>query len=246
MKKINILFLLALILSFPSLYSEENGSEYIIKKDIGEIARGLYEISPGIYEAAVSRTRQEHLEQRDIFMEEVLPTALGFRDAYLAGNMDEFLKYFSNEYYDFLIENYNVRLKEGELPIKSRKKAYEIYKRDILNCNEPSFVDKICDFWKGRKESIKNRVKIIVSTYGSINPKFSIGGMAVAFVELDNNNAKAPYSKEFSFIRENGKFKIIDTLFPDRPDVRLCVFCYYEDGEESVRWLFNAITKANE
>lgn len=245
MKNLKILFYIVFFILSFSIQSDEKEPEYKIKEDIGEIARGVYEISHGVYEGGVSRSREEHIKFKDILTKEVMPVVLKFRDSYLSGDLDAFLDNYSKEYYDDLIWKY--KFKKTKKPIKSLKEIHEAYKNDILSCTEPKdFRYELCEFWKNRENAIKNRVKIVFSTYDSTNPKFKIGGIAVAFVELDNNNLQEPRSKEFQFVREKGNFRIVSTVFPDRPDIEFCVFCYYENGEESVRWLFNSIKQANE
>ncbi|MDI7188033.1 hypothetical protein QMM42_17840 [Leptospira santarosai] len=247
MKKLKVLSCILSIITSPALYSDTKEVEYEVKKDIGEIVRGIYEIAPGVYDVGGSRSRQDHLNQLKVFNKEILPDVLKFRDAYLTGDLEGLLGSLSDEYYDKLKVNYNSRKKKGEALIKSRKEMREIYKREVLTCTEDKDLGfGLCDFLKNRENAIKNRVKIIISTYGSTDPKYKIGGLAVAFVELDGNNPDHPYSKEFQFVREKGKLQIVDTLYPDRPDIELCVFCYYESGEESVRRIFNSIKQANE
>ncbi|MDI7208855.1 hypothetical protein QMN03_18540 [Leptospira santarosai] len=243
MKKLKVLSCILSIITSPALYSDTKEVEYEVKKDIGEIVRGIYEIAPGVYEVGGSRSRQDHLNQLKVFNKEILPDVLKFRDAYLTGDLDAFLDYYSKEHYDDLMWKYKFRKKK----VKSIKEMREIYKNDILSCVEPKdYGYELCEFWKDRNNAIKNRVKIIISTYGSTDPKYKVGGLAIAFVELDGNNPDHPYSKEFQFVREKGKLQIVDTLYPDRPDIELCVFCYYESGEESVRRIFNSIKQANE
>lgn len=238
-----------MVLAFLSLsaFPKEKEVEYKLNKEVGEIAPGVYEIAPEIYEIGTFGQGWDERERKKILIKEVLPDVLRFRDAYLTGDLDKFLNHLSDEYYDYLKVNYNSRKKKGEALIKSRKEMREIYKREVLTCTEDKDLGfGLCGFLKNRNNAIKNRVRVIVRTYDSTNPKFKVAGMAVAFVELDNNNLQEPRSKEFQFVREKGKFRIVATVFPDRPDVEFCVFCYYGSGEEAVREMFNSIKQANE
>ncbi|MDI7167022.1 hypothetical protein QMM42_17755 [Leptospira santarosai] len=245
MKRFKILVCMVLAFLSLSAFPKEKEVEYKLNKEVGEIAPGVYEIAPEIYEIGTFGQGWDDRERKKVLNKEILSDVLKFRDSYLTGDLDTFLDYYSKEYYDDLIWKY--KFKKTKKRIKSLKEIHEAYKNDILDCMEPKdYRYELCEFWKDRENAIKNRVRVIVRTYDSTNPKFKIGGMAIAFVELDGNNPNHPYSKEFQFVREKGKLRIVATVFPDRPDIEFCVFCYYESGEEAVREMFNSIKQANE
>ncbi|EMY77211.1 hypothetical protein LEP1GSC060_1956 [Leptospira weilii serovar Ranarum str. ICFT] len=244
MKRLKVfIYVLCIFTSYLLLYSESKEVEYEVKKDVGEIVRGIYEIAPGVYEIGGSRSRQDHLDRLKVLKKEILPNTLEFRDAYLTGDLDKFFSYFSEDSYRPLIENYNGYLeKEGKPLIKTTKELFSVWKQDILDCRAKALVYDLCDFWKDRNSAIKNRVKILIGTYETGKFKNNIAAFVVAFVELDNNNPEHPYSQEFAFVKVKGKFKVFD----NRRENELCVFCYYQSGEESVRAIFNSIKQANE
>lgn len=61
-----VLFCIILFLLSFSAWSDEKREKYEVKNYIGEIKRGIYKISPGVYEGGVSRSREEHIKFKDI------------------------------------------------------------------------------------------------------------------------------------------------------------------------------------
>ncbi|EMO14596.1 hypothetical protein LEP1GSC165_2399 [Leptospira santarosai str. CBC523] len=236
MKQFKILVCMILVFLSFSVSPKEKEVEYKLNKQVGEIAPGVYEIGdfgPGL----------DDIQREKVLIKEILPDVLKFRDAYFTGDLEGLLGSLSDEYYDKLKVNYNSRKKKGEILIKSRKEMREIYKREVLTCTEDKDLGfGLCDFLKNRENAIKNRVKILARTYESEKFKNHIAAFVIAFVELDNNNPGRPYAQEFAFVKEKGKFKVFD----NRQENELCVFCYYQHGEEMVKDIFNSIKQANE
>ncbi|WP_061250041.1 hypothetical protein [Leptospira alstonii] len=247
MKLLKNLFL-SLILLFALFGDEKTNAQEELKFEEG--APGIY-VDDGEFYAGWKRLGREKVVTKEAFS-----VITKFRDTYFAGDLDKFFSYYSEDSYRPLVENYNGYLeKEGKPLIKTTKELFSAWKQDILACRAKELVYDLCTFWNNwRKDVFQNRIKVLITFNADGNDfiyrkengkpvvdrfsKTNVGAFVVAFVNLES---KIPVSQEFTFVKEKGKFKIFD----NRKEGALCVFCPYENGEESVRNIFEALKRQN-
>ncbi|AVV79451.1 hypothetical protein [Leptospira santarosai] len=238
--------LLFCMIFFILFRSERVSAQEELKFD--EVLPGIY-VDDGEFYAGWKRLGREKVVTKEAFS-----TISNFRDAYFSGNLDNFFSYYSEDSFRPLIENYNIYLKkEGRPLVKTTKELFFVWKHDILACRAKELVYDLCTFWNSwRKNVPQKRIKILVTFNADGNDfvyrkengkpvvdrfsKTNVAAFVVAFVNLES---EIPVSQEFAFIKEKGKFRIFD----NRQEGALCVFCAYENGEESVKNMFDALKR---